>query len=454
LIAGAAVLLALVAGGVATAWQARAAAAERDRAQNRFREVRQFSRSLLFEVHESLRGLPGATEPRRMLLDRAVSFLDGLSADAGADDALLVELAEGYRRLGQVQGSALSENVGDLPAATASFEKAVRLATTVLERRGDDVYAIELASSAHDDLAGVLADQGDMARASEADARHRALVERLIARHPGDPSVRAGIASGLLNLGRFRSRLADHAAARSDYERALSLFEALPPDVRAQDDVLRDHAFALKRLGALALASGDLATGERRYREALTLDERLVARHPTDARYRYDLTFSLSDLAFAAGKRGNTKEAVALWRRALEIRQAAVDADPKDTRAMHGVANLHAYLANAARDERRWSDAVGHWRQAAALRERLLATLGPLPRALLNRASVQVGLASSLLDLAASATNEVARAPLRAEARGLLTTARDTATPLVAQAPAARDVLTAIASEVRRADGR
>uniref|UniRef100_UPI0025BF2DF1 tetratricopeptide repeat protein n=1 Tax=Luteitalea sp. TaxID=2004800 RepID=UPI0025BF2DF1 len=452
--AGAAVLLALVAGGVATAWQARAAAAERDRAQNRFREVRQFSRSLLFEVHESLRGLPGATEPRRMLLDRAVSFLDGLSADAGADDALLVELAEGYRRLGQVQGSALSENVGDLPAATASFEKAVRLATTVLERRGDDVYAIELASSAHDDLAGVLADQGEMARASEADARHRALVERLIARHPADPSSRAGIAASLLNLGRFRSRVGNHAAARSDYERALSLFEALPPDVRAQDDVLRDHAFALKRLGALALASGDLATGERRYREALTLDERLVARHPANARYRYDLTFSLSDLAFAAGKRGNTGGAVALWRRALEIRQAAVDADPKDTRAMHGVANLHAYLANAARDERRWSDAVGHWRQAAALRERLLATLGPLPRALLNRASVQVGLASSLLDLAASATNEVARAPLRAEARGLLTTARDTATPLVAQAPAARDVLTAIASEARRADGR
>jgi non-specific serine/threonine protein kinase/serine/threonine-protein kinase len=453
-LAAAAVVLALLAGGVATAWQARVAALERDRAQSRFREVRQFSRSLLFEVHESLRGLPGATEPRRLLLDRAVSFLDGLAADAGADDTLLLELAEGYRRLGQVQGSAVSDNVGDVRGAAASFEKAVRLATTALERRGDDIAAIDVASGAYDDLAGVLVEQGDTAGAAQADARHRALIEQLAARHSDAPRVQTAIAAGLLNLGSFRSRLADHAAARSDYERALSLLEALPTDIGDRDGVLTNHAFALKRLGALALAAGDLEGGERRYREALALDERLVARHPANARYRYDLTFSLSDLAFAAGKRGNTAEAVALWRRALDIRQAALDADPKNTRAMHGVANLHAYLANAARDERRWTDAVQHWRQALALRERLLAAQGPLPLVLLNRASVQAGLASSQLDLAASPSAGSATAPLRAEARALLAAARATATPLAPQYAGARDLLASLTSEERRADRR
>lgn len=451
-LAAGAVLLALLAGGVATAWQARVAALERDRAQSRFREVRQFSRSLLFEVHESLRGLPGATEPRRLLLDRAVGFLDGLAEDAGADDGLRLELAEGYRRLGHVQGSAGSDNVGDVQAAVASFEKAVRFAETALEHDGDDIQAIEIASGAYDDLAGVLADQGDTAGAAAADVRHRALVERLVARNPADPAAREGIAASLLNLGRFRGRLADHAAARADYERALAIFEALPADVRDRDGVLTNHAFALKRLGALALASGDLEGGERRYRDALTLDERLVARHPADTRHRYNLTFSLSDLAFAAGKRGNTAEAVALWRRALEIRQATLDADPKNVRAMHGVANLHAYLANAARDERRWSDAVSHWRLALTLRERLLAAQGPLPGALLNRASVQAGLASSLLDLADSAN--AATAPLRTEARALLAAARATATPLAPQQASARDLLASLAPEERRAGQR
>ncbi len=453
-LAAGAVLLALLAGGVATAWQARVAALERDRAQSRFREVRQFSRSLLFEVHESLRGLPGATEPRRLLLDRAVGFLDGLAEDAGADDGLRLELAEGYRRLGQVQGSAVSDNLGDVRAAVASFEKAARFAETALEHGGDDTQAIEIATGAYDDLAGVLADQGDAAAAAAADARHRTLIERLVARNTDNPGVRAGIAASLVNLGQFRSRLADHTAALADYERALSLFEALPADVHDRDGVLTDHAFALKRLGALALASGDLDGGERRYREALALDERLVARHPADTRHRYNLTFSLSDLAFAAGRRGNTAEAVGLWRRALEIRQAALDADPKNTRAMHGVANLHVYLANAARDERRWADAVSHWRQALTLRERLVTAQGPLPLAVLNRASVQAGLASSLLDLAASATDASAPAPLRTEARALLAAARTTVTPLAPQQAGARDLLASLASEERRAGQR
>jgi non-specific serine/threonine protein kinase/serine/threonine-protein kinase len=453
-LAAAAVLLALLAGGVATAWQARVAALERDRAQSRFREVRLFSRSLLFEVHESLRGLPGATEPRRLLLDRAVGFLDGLAEDVGADDGLRLELAEGYRRLGHVQGSTGSDNLGDVRAAVTSFEKAVRLAERALEHGGDDTRAVEIATGAYDDLAGALADQGDAAGAAAADARHRALIERLVARNPGSPSVRAGIAASLVNLGRFRGRLGDHPAARSDYERALALFDALPADTRERDSVLTDHAFALKRLGALALAAGDLEGGERRYREALALDERLVARHPADARHRYNLTFSLSDLAFAAGKRGNTAEAVGLWLRALEIRQAALGADPNNARAMYGVANLHAYLANAARDDRRWADAVSHWRQALTLRERLVSAQGPLPLTLLNRASVQAGLASSLLDLAASATAGTAVAPLRAEARALLAAARAAATPLAPQQAGARDLLAALASEERRAGQR
>ena len=69
----------------------------------------------------------GKGHVRRLLLDRAVRFLDGLATDAGTDDALKVELAEGYRRLGVVQGSPGTENVGDLAAATVSFEKAVAL---------------------------------------------------------------------------------------------------------------------------------------------------------------------------------------------------------------------------------------------------------------------------------------------------------------------------------------
>ena len=125
--AAAALAVTLVAGIAATAWQARVAAVERDKAQQRFRQVREMSRSLIFDVHDSLRTVPGTTEPRRLLLDRAVQFLDGLAAGAGADAALKLELAEGYRRLGLVQGSDGTDNLGDTAGARASLAKATRL---------------------------------------------------------------------------------------------------------------------------------------------------------------------------------------------------------------------------------------------------------------------------------------------------------------------------------------
>ena len=451
--AAAAVLLAIVAGAAATAWQARVAAIERDRAQHRFREVRQFSRSLLFEIHDALRGLPGATEPRRLLLDRAVQFLDGLAADAASDDALALELAEGYRRLGHVQGSAVSENVGDLKAATRSFEKAAALSEAVLTRGAESIEAIAVATGAYDDLAGILMDQGQADAARRADARRRALVEALDRRHASDPRAQAAIASSLLDLGRFRGRLNDHQAARADYARAIAIFEQLPEEQRTEAAIVTSHAFALKRLGAILLAAGELEAGEAQYRRALALDESLVARFPENARYRFDLTFSLSDLAFAAGKRGDTRTAVSLWTRALGIREAALAADPKNVRAMQGVARLHNYLAYAARDERRHEDQVGHWRQEIALRERVVAIVGPLPAPRVALASARAGLASGLLDLAAGTTRGVRRAALLGEARSLLASAQSAADALASQDPAARELAVSIAAERTRAAG-
>ena len=52
--AAAALAVTLAAGVAATAWQARVAAAERDKAQQRFRQVREMSRPLIFDVHDAL----------------------------------------------------------------------------------------------------------------------------------------------------------------------------------------------------------------------------------------------------------------------------------------------------------------------------------------------------------------------------------------------------------------
>jgi len=402
-VAAAAVLIALVGGGVATAWQARIARQERDKAENRFRQVRQFSRSLLFEVHETLRGLPGATEPRRLLLDRAVQFLDGLAVDAGDDDQLKLELAQGYRRLGQVQGSNVTENIGDTAGAVASLERAVRLVTEVLEHRPDSPEAFDVATGSLDDLAAALRDQGNLEAADQAFNRHQALVERLERSPAGaSPGARASIAASYVNMGRFRSSRDDRDNARAFYDKAIGIYEALPPEHRDRDSVVSGHSVALKRAGALLLVDGRLDEGEQRYRKALALDEVLIARHPDNATYRYDMTFALSDLAFSARKRGDPATARTMWTRALAIRQEALDADPKNVRALQGVANLQGYLAGCARDLKQLDEQLRHRREALRMMDALIARVGSQAEEVSRRTWAQVYLAAALLDLAES----------------------------------------------------
>ncbi|HEY1895160.1 MAG TPA: serine/threonine-protein kinase, partial [Terracidiphilus sp.] len=100
------VMLALVAGIAATERQARIARTERARAQKRFEDVRQFSNSLIFEIHDALEDIPGTTPARNLLLDRAVQYLDRVAKDADGDSELQRELAWGYQRLATVQGDA------------------------------------------------------------------------------------------------------------------------------------------------------------------------------------------------------------------------------------------------------------------------------------------------------------------------------------------------------------
>ena len=67
------VLLAILVGTAATVRQARIARlqaeiaqSERQRAERRFNDVRKLANSLIFEVHESIKDLPGPHKPERL----------------------------------------------------------------------------------------------------------------------------------------------------------------------------------------------------------------------------------------------------------------------------------------------------------------------------------------------------------------------------------------------------
>ena len=417
--AATAVVVALAAGGAATLWQARIAQLERDKAQNRFRQIQEFSRSLLFDVHDALRNVPGATEARRLLLDRAVTFLDGLAADAGDDPALALELAAAYQRLAKVQGNQFSENVGDTAGAVASLRKAVRYIDALHRDDPADTRVLTLAVHIHFDLAAILSERVDTS-AKDEQAVHAALVNELETRHGADPETVAVVASGYSDIGRLRVDRGDIPGGGRAYERSVALYDSLPPGEHPLS-VVRAHAFALKRLGAVLLREGDFGRSEQRYRQALALDEEAARRDDRPA-VRYDITFTMSDLALVQSRLGHWDEAEAMWLKALALRRQALEDDPKNTRARSGVATLYGRLGRAATARRDYAGAERWYREEVSTRGLLVQASEPLPGRVAEMAWARLRLAEALVDRADAERGHRERSAWIAEARRLFAT--------------------------------
>ncbi len=423
--AGAAVAIAVIAGATATAWQAHVAARERDKAQNRFRQLQTFSRSLLFDVHNALRAVPGTTEPRRLLLDRAVQMLDGLAADAGDDHALKFELAEGYRRLGVVQGSRSAENLGDSAAAAVSLEKAMALADAAVLADPDALDRQRRALLIRASLQGVLKEQSRFDDAERVHRSHIEMTESLERRGATDAETLSAIADGYSNAGIFRAERRDLTGARGFYERAIRIYERLPAgtasDGESGGENARSYSLTLKRLGAGEMVSGALEASERHYRAALAIEEEAIRRNPGDRGWPFEVSYTLSDLGLALKRRGQNDEAIVFWRRALELRRTALAADPKNERAIGGVASLLYRLGLGYRDTGRPAEAVASFREELAIREKLIAQ-GHTPSRVRDLGWSRLELTIALLNLA-EAGGPDARAHA-AEARALFRTLR------------------------------
>jgi hypothetical protein len=125
--AGVVTFAVLVAGVIATTWQARVARAERARAEQRFGDVRQLAHAFLFDFHDSIADLEGSTPARKLVVTKGLEYLDRLARDAGDRVDLRREIAAAYVKVGDVQGRPFTPNLGDTAGALASYRKAIGL---------------------------------------------------------------------------------------------------------------------------------------------------------------------------------------------------------------------------------------------------------------------------------------------------------------------------------------
>ncbi len=115
---------------------------QRQIAERRFAQLRQLSQQV-FGLDDRIQHLAGATQAREALVAASLEYLAGLARDTRGDLALMQELADGYWRVGRIQGVPIGLSLGNLAKAEDSLRSADQLLDAVLAARPRDRRALE-----------------------------------------------------------------------------------------------------------------------------------------------------------------------------------------------------------------------------------------------------------------------------------------------------------------------
>ncbi len=99
-------------------------ARERLNAERRLSELIGIADKTLFDIHDAVARLPGATEARKVMVRTTLDYLESIEKENGLDDRLRLSLGAAYSRIAAIQGEPLHPNLGDIKGAQVNYRKA------------------------------------------------------------------------------------------------------------------------------------------------------------------------------------------------------------------------------------------------------------------------------------------------------------------------------------------
>jgi non-specific serine/threonine protein kinase/serine/threonine-protein kinase len=386
-----ALAVALLVGLAVTLHEAEVARQQRVRAEQRFNDVRKLANSLLFEIHDSIRDLSGAMPARKLLVSRALEYLDSLSKESAGDLSLQRELAAAYDRVGDLMGYSGAANLGDFNGAMQSYEKALAIREVVaksnpsdaslqaellseyfrvsfaLFNRGEYSQALKYLRSglpiaenlAHsspapkniDSLAGIYwqtgtvqNSMGDFAGAAKS-FRQAVLVREPSATEPGaNAGLRTHLAGDYIGLATALRGLSDPRAASDASKKGLNILLDLSHS-DPENATLREYLAEAYDLSARVLeAGGDTAHALQNYRAGNSIFAELYAADHANALARNNLGFSTLGIARDLLWQHNVSQAISKAHEAVTVFEPA---DHKNRYDVDGQAESYRVLGLA-----------------------------------------------------------------------------------------------------------
>ncbi len=382
---GAAAIVLAITGVTGVVVQSLRAERERVIAEQRFQEMRALLGTFLFDIHDSIRDLPGTTNARAMLVSKASKYLEWLAEQAKKNVDLQLDLADSYIKMAGLKGNPFEMNLGKTEEAIAGYQKAQEIAELILKTepknlraqrylalsnlRRSDVVAmtggrneaiqrnraaldlflkiaastpknaeslIDLAS-AHEMLADLIQDDRQQAMENlQAALDNWRMVLRL---EPESFRARRALGVVRMKMGDVRRVARDAERALSDYQLASDEIERLWNDTR-REELRRVRAIATGKVAHVLHELGDGKASLERYERQRLIFDGLVQIDPSDARAQMDLAGAWNNIGDVNYTLGQGAASLAAYRSSTEIIEKLAAADPAN-------ATLQARLATA-----------------------------------------------------------------------------------------------------------
>jgi serine/threonine protein kinase/tetratricopeptide (TPR) repeat protein len=316
--------------------QAALAREQRARAERRFNDVRKLANSLIFEIHDSIQNLPGATKARELLVKRALEYLDSLSQES-ADPELQREVAAAYERIGDVQGYNGMANLADLSGASASYAKAMAIREALAAARPGDVNLRADLLGAYFRAAGAFEGTGDFDR----DLRTLQKAESLATTLPSGASDRQqqfNMSGIYYYRGKALEKTGNFSGALENYQHAVSLMEPIASAPHASP--IAPYYLAGQRIavGKMLAELGKTTEAVAIAGQGLSVVRKLLRDNPANATAREGLASHCNDNADILEANGDMEGALRLLREAKKIYQEITSTDPGDRMAQEDLA--------------------------------------------------------------------------------------------------------------------
>jgi eukaryotic-like serine/threonine-protein kinase len=333
-------------------------------AEQRFNDVRKLANSLIFEVHDSIRDLPGSTEARKLLVRRGLQYLDSLNKQAKGDTSLQAELAAAYEKVGDVLGYRYAANRGDTAGALESYRKAMIIRESLAATESSESRLLALTSD-YIRLANVLESRGDLAGALAEMRKALPITQRMAA-----SNTSATVADQLGGTYYFTAMILGQTGDRDGqlkmYQEAASTHEA-GLRVDASNTKLKTHMAGAYAGMALALQKkGDLGQAIPLQTKAVQILEEVSSANPNVGPLREYLGEAVLRLAGFKKDQGDGAGALETHRRGHQIFQELVAADPKDSLARANVGFASVGMGNSLVMSGQLDDAVPALQAAVA----------------------------------------------------------------------------------------